>query len=165
MSGSRTSSNPPQLIFASWPVATPRPVCSRSADKQDDGRVSEREGETEKTHSHTSERTARKEPRAGQESAALILNSLHFGEGLETVCRHFFGLGVGFEAHKRAQNSITGRGVCVDKSRLKPPLLWVFTYSSYFAVHWPPPAGSQLNSWLVWFIRSCTVYRFSGFDD
>lgn len=63
-----------------------------------------------KTHLHTSEKhTARKRPRAGQESVALILNSSHFNEAWKQFLQTFFGLGADFEAQKSAQSAVPER--------------------------------------------------------
>lgn len=81
-----------------------------------------------------------------------MLNCSHFRWGLETVCRHFLASVSVLKPTKAHKQRNRERGLCVDKSQLKPLLLWVFTYSSYFAVHWPQLPGLQFNSWLVWFI-------------
>lgn len=144
MSGSCTSSNPPRLIFTSWPVATA--ACLLQLRRQT------RWWEGVGKHTGTSE-NARRGNSHGPARSLLhwywtprIL--VRLGNGLQTF---FWPLSVlkPTKKHKIAQRR---EAFCVDESQLKPLLLWAFTYSSYFAVRWPQLLGSWFNSWLIWFI-------------
>lgn len=139
-----TSSNPPQLIFTSWPAATA--ACLEQVRRQ-----TRMMGEGWKTHLHTSESEQQSNSRRLAKSLLHCFWTLcilaRFGNGLQA----FFGLRVGFEAHRSTQNSMRKRAVCADYSQLKPLLLWV---STYFALCWPHLSGSHFQ-----FI-SC----FTGFE-
>lgn len=67
-------------------------------------------GERDGKHTRTPRTTRGEETATGWPGVCCTdFELLAFRRGLETVCRHFLASHVGFEAHKIAQNSITGR--------------------------------------------------------
>ena len=70
-------------------------------------------------------RTAKRQPQAARESAALVVNSLRSGEAWKEFAGIFLAPVSVLRPTKRTQNSPRKRGVCVDYSQLNPLLMWV----------------------------------------
>lgn len=138
MSGSCTSSNPPEPIFTSWPVATT--ACLQQLGRQTRW--------WENRLAHLCKRTATKQPQAGPALCCTDFELLTFRRGLGNSLRTFFLASVGFRIPQNSRNS--ERRCCVDESQASVAL--GLYYSSYFAFCWPQLPDSQFNSWLIWFI-------------
>lgn len=121
MSGSCMSSNPPELIFTSWPVATT--ACLQQLERQDDGR----ERDKKKQQTGTPLKKYGVKTAIGWPAVCCTdFELLTFPWGLETVCGHFLA-SVGFWI---PQNSKTVRGICDDKSQASVAV--GLYYSSFF---------------------------------
>lgn len=154
MSGSCTSSNPPPLIFTSWPVAT-------SACLQQIRRQTRRRGRDRKTRTPLKKR---KQPQAGQKCVHWFWTPLHVDETWKQFAEKFSGPHDGFwclqkKKKKRAQNNVAGREAFVSME-----VSWSLRCSGSLLTHLILLSidlgclAYSLNSWLGWFYcNACMV--------
>ena len=164
MSGSCTSSNPPPLIFTSWPVATS--ACLQQIGRQTWWRGG-RGRRTEKLAHLWRRGNSRGPARSVCTDFELLCMSMKVGSGLQ---KKFSGPRDGFwclqekkkrKKKKRAQNNVAGREAFVSME-----VSWSLRCSGSLLTHLILLSidlgclAYSLNSWLGWFIAMPA--RFKG---